>query len=133
MIVINENAEEEDSLQQRQSVSYRTMVDRPKAESQEEIVFEEIVDPQNRTEVREHSWKGMLAHSIGREILVTFLIGTQNPVTVKGRLDEVGNDFISLYQRERNSYISGDIYSIKFAEMYGAAEDGEENRDEEQP
>ena len=72
----------------------------------------------------QNSWKGMLSRNIGREMLVTFLVGSQDTVVAQGTLHEVGNDYISLYHPNRDSYISADIYSIRFVEI-NPTENGE--------
>ena len=55
-----------------------------------------------------NSWKGMLARNIGRAVIVSFLVGT---------LQEVGNDYITLFHPGRSAYITADIYSIRFVEF----------------
>ncbi len=45
------------------------------------------------------------------------LIGTQNTIVTHGILYEVGNDYIALYQPDEQSYISADLYSIRFVEF----------------
>jgi len=64
-----------------------------------------------------NSWKGMLSRNIGRDMLVTFLIGSQDTVVAHGTLHEVGNDYLSLYHPGRDSYITADIYSVRFVEI----------------
>ena len=39
-----------------------------------------------------NSWKGMLARNIGRPVIVSFLVGSQNTVVATGTLQEVGSD-----------------------------------------
>lgn len=64
-----------------------------------------------------NSWKGMLARNLGREMIVTFLVGSQDTVVAQGTLYEVGNDYIGLYHPGRDSYITADIYSVRFVEI----------------
>lgn len=71
-----------------------------------------------------NSWKGMLSRNIGRDMLVTFLVGSQDAVVARGTLYEVGNDYIGLYHPGRNSYITADIYSVRFVEI-NPGEEGE--------
>lgn len=64
-----------------------------------------------------NSWKGMLARNLGRAVIVSFLVGTRSTVVAAGTLQEVGNDYITLYHPERGSYLTADLYSIKFVEF----------------
>ena len=57
------------------------------------------------------SWKSLMARNVGRSVIVSFLIGTQNTIVTHGILYEVGNDYIALYQPDEQSYISADLYS----------------------
>ncbi len=63
------------------------------------------------------SWKSLMARNVGRSVIVSFLIGTQNTIVTHGILYEVGNDYIALYQPDEQSYISADLYSIRFMEF----------------
>lgn len=64
-----------------------------------------------------NSWKGMLARNIGREVIVSFLVGTRDTVVASGSLQEVGNDYITLYHAGRGSYLTADLYAIRFVEF----------------
>ena len=63
------------------------------------------------------AWKSLMARNVGRSVIVSFLIGTQNTIVTHGILYEVGNDYIALYQPDEQSYISADLYSIRFVEF----------------
>ena len=63
------------------------------------------------------SWKNMMARNVGRSVIVSFLIGTQNTIVTHGILYEVGSDYIALYQPDEKSFISADLYSIRFMEF----------------
>ncbi len=63
------------------------------------------------------SWRSLMARNVGRSVIVSFLIGTQNTIVTHGILYEVGNDYIALYQPDEQSYISADLYSIRFMEF----------------
>lgn len=63
------------------------------------------------------SWKSLMARNVGRSVLVSFLVGTQKTVVARGILYEVGSDYIALYQPERQSYVSADLYAIRFMEF----------------
>ena len=45
------------------------------------------------------------------------LVGSQNTVVAVGTLQEVGNDYITLFHPGRSAYITADIYSIRFVEF----------------
>lgn len=64
-----------------------------------------------------NSWKGMLARNIGRAVIVSFLVGSQNTVVAVGTLREVGNDYITIFHPGRSAYITADLYSIRFVEF----------------
>ena len=49
------------------------------------------------------SWKSLMARNVGRSVIVSFLIGTQNTIVTHGILYEVGNDYIALYQPDEQS------------------------------
>lgn len=55
--------------------------------------------------------------NIGRAVIVSFLVGSQNTVVAVGTLQEVGNDYITLFHPGRSAYITADIYSIRFVEF----------------
>ena len=63
------------------------------------------------------SWKSLMARNVGRSVIVSFLVGTRQTVVAQGILYEVGSDYIALYQPQRQSYISADLYSIRFMEF----------------
>ena len=58
-----------------------------------------------------------IARNIGRAVIVSFLVGSQNTVVAVGTLQEVGNDYITLFHPGRSAYITADIYSIRFVEF----------------
>lgn len=64
-----------------------------------------------------NSWKGMLARNIGRAVIVSFLVGSQNTVVAVGKLCEVGNDYITIFHPGRSAYITADLYSVRFVEF----------------
>jgi len=64
------------------------------------------------------SLKALLSRNVGNYIVATFLIGTQNTVSWEGFLYEVGNDFVTIYQEDRDRYIVCDMYSLKYMEFY---------------
>ena len=73
--------------------------------------------PLNADEAARNSWRALLARNVGRNVLVRFLMGTQNMVTVEGELYEVGTDYIVIYQPLWDSHITADLYAVKFVEF----------------
>ena len=78
---------------------------------------DKIEESQTVDKMAYNSWKGMLARNIGRAVIVSFLVGSQNTVVAVGTLQEVGNDYITLFPPGRSAYITADIYSIRFVEF----------------
>ena len=78
---------------------------------------DKIEESQTVDKMAYNSWKGMLARNIGRAVIVSFLVGSQNTVVAVGTLQEVGNDYITLFHPGRSAYITADIYSIRFVEF----------------
>jgi hypothetical protein len=76
-----------------------------------------IEAPVNREEVFQGSLKGLLTQNLGHYVVLTYLIGTQNPVSWEGILHSVGNDYLVIFQPDQQRYISGDFYSLKFVEF----------------
>lgn len=76
-----------------------------------------FTEPLNADEAARNSWRALLARNVGRNVLVRFLMGTQNFVTVEGELYEVGTDYIVIYQPLWDSHITADLYSVKFVEF----------------
>ena len=74
-------------------------------------------DPLSADEAVRNSWRALLARNVGRNVLVRFLMGTQNMVVVEGELYEVGTDYIVVYQPLWDSHITADLYSVKFVEF----------------
>lgn len=73
--------------------------------------------PMSADEAARNSWRALLARNVGRNVLVRFLMGTQNFITVEGELYEVGTDYIVIYQPLWDSHITADLYSVKFVEF----------------
>ena len=73
--------------------------------------------PLSASEAARNSWRALLARNVGRNVLVRFLVGTQNITTVEGELYEVGTDYIVIYQPLWDSHITADLYMVKFVEF----------------
>ena len=80
-------------------------------------LYVEVGGPLDADEAARNSWRALLARNVGRNVLVRFLMGTQNIVTVEGELYEVGTDYLVIYQPLWFSHISADLYSVKFVEF----------------
>lgn len=78
---------------------------------------DKIEESQTVDKMAYNSWKGMLARNIGRAVIVSFLVGSQNTVVAVGTLQEVGSDYITIFHPGRSAYITADIYSIRFVEF----------------
>lgn len=63
------------------------------------------------------SWKNMMARNLGKEVVISSLVGSQKSVIAQGTLYEVGNDYVTLYHPGRQSLISTDIYAIRYIEF----------------
>lgn len=82
--------------------------------------IEMLENPMSVAEANQVSWKTLLAQNLGRYVVVSFLMGTQQTVVAEGVLYEIGSDYIVLYQPVRDSYITADLYSVKFVEFRAA-------------
>lgn len=82
--------------------------------------IEMLENPMSVSEAYQTSWKSLLAQNLGRYVVVSFLMGTQQSVVAEGILYEIGNDYLVLYQPVRDSYITADLYSVKFVEFRAA-------------
>jgi len=56
---------------------------------------------------------------IGKRVRISFLIGTSLLVDRVGTLLEVGISYVVLRQLDANINVMGDLYSIKFVDIYG--------------
>lgn len=63
------------------------------------------------------SMRGMLGRQIGAYIAATFLMGNGELVRWEGRLFEVGNNYLIIYQQVQGRYIVGDLNSLRFVEF----------------
>lgn len=77
-------------------------------------------NPMTNAEAFQGSIKSLLMRNLGSFVVATFLIGSQGSVVWQGILHTVGNDYIVLYQPDRDRYVSGDLYSLKFVEFHPA-------------
>jgi len=68
-------------------------------------------------EAARSSWRALLARNVGRNVIVSFLLGTQNTVVAEGELYEVGSDYLVIYQPAWDSHITADLYAVKFVEF----------------
>ena len=67
-----------------------------------------------------NSFSEVLAQSIGYFAVCEFLIGTGGLVEKYGILFAAGTNFVTLYNREDDSYTTCDLYSLKFVTFYNS-------------
>ena len=76
------------------------------------------VTPSNSEEAYQASLRSLLNRNIGYFVVMTFLVGPNQPVTWQGILHTVGSDYVVLFQPDYERYISGDLYSLKFVQFH---------------
>lgn len=64
------------------------------------------------------SLQQFLADNIGQYVVVEFLVGTSELVTKAGVLYAVGTSVMTLYQELTQTFITCDMFSIKFVTFY---------------
>ena len=70
------------------------------------------------TPAMEGSMQQFLADNIGQYVVVEFLIGTNELTTKAGVLYAVGTSVLTLYQELTRTYVTCDMFSIKFVTFY---------------
>ena len=70
------------------------------------------------TPAMEGSMQQFLADNIGQYVVVEFLIGTNELTTKAGVLYAVGTSVLTLYQELTQTYVTCDMFSIKFVTFY---------------
>ena len=70
------------------------------------------------TPAMEGSMQQFLADNLGQYVVIEFLVGTQNAVTKSGILYAVGTSVVTLYQELSQTFVTCDIFSIKFVTFY---------------
>ena len=76
--------------------------------------------PQSAQEAYYNSFSEVLAQSIGYFAVCEFLIGTGGLVEKFGILFAAGTNFVTLYDRDNDSYTTCDLYSLKFVTIYNS-------------
>ena len=66
----------------------------------------------------EGSLQQFLADNLGEYVVVEFLIGTQTLVQKAGILYAVGTSVMTLYQELSQTFITCDLFSVKFVTFY---------------
>ncbi len=74
--------------------------------------------PDFNTPAMEGSLQQFLADNLGEYVVVEFLIGTQTLVQKAGILYAVGTSVMTLYQELSQTFVTCDIFSIKFVTFY---------------
>lgn len=70
------------------------------------------------TEAMRGSMQQQLSDNLGIYVVCEFLIGTQTMVRKEGILYSVGRSFVTLYEENTQTFITCDIFSIKFVTYY---------------
>lgn len=70
------------------------------------------------TPAMEGSMQQFLADNIGQYVVVEFLVGTNELTTKAGVLYAVGTSVLTLYQELTQTYVTCDMFSIKFVTFY---------------
>ena len=74
--------------------------------------------PDFNTPAMEGSLQQFLADNLGEYVVVEFLIGTQAVTTKSGILYAVGTSVVTLYQELSQTFITCDLFSVKFVTFY---------------
>ena len=74
--------------------------------------------PNFDTPAMEGSLQQFLADNLGEYVVVEFLIGTQTLVSKAGILYAVGTSVMTLYQELSQTFVTCDLFSIKFVTFY---------------
>ena len=80
-----------------------------------------IVTPPQQTfdtPAMEGSMQQFLADNLGQYVVIEFLIGTQTTVQKGGILYAVGTSVVTLYQELTQTFVTCDMFSIKFVTFY---------------
>lgn len=83
--------------------------------------FDNFVTPPQMsfdTEEMMGSMQQILAKNIGQYVVIEFLIGTERLMRKQGLLFHVGRSYVTLYDEDRNNFITCDIFSVKFVYFY---------------
>lgn len=70
------------------------------------------------TPAMEGSMQQFLSENLGQYVVIEFLIGTQAVTTKSGILYAVGTSVVTLYQELSQTFVTCDIFSIKFVTFY---------------
>lgn len=70
------------------------------------------------TPAMEGSMQQFLSENLGQYVVIEFLVGTQNAVTKAGILYAVGTSVVTLYQELSQTFVTCDLFSIKFVTFY---------------
>ena len=79
---------------------------------------EAMQNPMSNAEAYQGSLRSLLSRNLGYYVVAIFQVGTQSTVSVPGILFTVGNDYIILYQPNKDRYVMGDLYALKFVEFH---------------
>lgn len=70
------------------------------------------------TPAMEGSMQQFLSENLGQYVVIEFLVGTQTLTAKAGVLYAVGTSVVTLYQELSQTFVTCDIFSIKFVTFY---------------
>ena len=77
-----------------------------------------IVIPEEIPDLNEPPYRGtfqqLLSANLGKLVRIDFLVGGERVVTQSGIVDAVGVQYVVLYQPDTKTFVSGDVFGIKF-------------------
>lgn len=84
---------------------------------EEESYMQRKINP-NTPQLDQYT-QGYLQRQIGKNVRIQFLIGTSALQDRTGILTQVGIDYVIIRNEETNALELGDLYSIRFVDVYG--------------
>lgn len=70
------------------------------------------------TPAMDGSMQQFLSENLGQYVVIEFLVGTQTLTTKAGILYAVGTSVVTLYQELSQTFVTCDIFSVKFVTFY---------------
>lgn len=70
------------------------------------------------TPAMDGSMQQFLSENLGQYVVIEFLVGTQTLTTKAGVLYAVGTSVVTLYQELSQTFVTCDIFSVKFVTFY---------------
>ena len=77
-----------------------------------------IVIPESLPDFDQPPYRGtfqqLLTANVGKLVRIDFMVGSDRTVSQTGILDAVGVQYVVLHQPESNTFVTGDVFGIKF-------------------